>query len=397
MQTATNAPAQHAMSLQARPVAVAMVGANDSDGMNAQVGASGPGDHGSTAVGVHEKLEDEGSPEFQADHQQQQRQQPGSTDKAKTKAGCCRMLPHGAYSLFIATLTTMAWLTAIVQDGCDYATVTGPGIIDELRVSSPTHLPPFIELGMEAYREPTAVSSGGDKGSEERYDINYSGDCLEYPDKFIAHRMDETWEIARLLKFIALVLGGGGALFIWCSTCFVFSKGTWKILVGYELLLATLCQAASFMWFWNDVCKNQIDMPYARTHQEDPDVDYVTSCSMSWGAKADVASCCVWFFAALMVICYYPQPRPDIEYTQADAMTEDEYDAGDFDPDDDGDNGDELYGGDDSHDGADDDDDGVYDNDHNGHDLALTVDDEAIAVVVQEDFGEPIHPEKEVL
>jgi hypothetical protein len=53
--------------------------------------------------------------------------------------------------------------------------------------------------------------------------------------------------------FLALVLGGGGALFVWCSTCFVFSKGTWRW-TGYELLLASLCQAMTFVWFGTQIC-----------------------------------------------------------------------------------------------------------------------------------------------
>jgi hypothetical protein len=53
--------------------------------------------------------------------------------------------------------------------------------------------------------------------------MNDGGACVEYP-----FEIDPAWTASKAFAFMALGIGGGGTLFAWCSTCFVFSRGTWR-------------------------------------------------------------------------------------------------------------------------------------------------------------------------
>lgn len=186
----------------------------------------------------------------------------------------CFLLPHGSYSLFVSTLCTLGWLASLFQDGCDYAHVRGPVV--KLLMVNATQIPPWLEFGIGAYRAPTY--------NNKEWTTSFGGSCSLYPQEF----MDEAWTTSRVFSFLALVLGGGGTLFLWCSTCFIFGRGTWRW-TGYEILLASSCQGLSFVWFMTDICQwNQ--------------------CSLFWGSKADIAACVLWLVGGVLVICRYPQP-----------------------------------------------------------------------------------------
>ena len=186
----------------------------------------------------------------------------------------CRLLPHGSYALFIATLATLAWSASVFQDGCDFAVVRGDMVQD---ISSSPDVP-YLEFGIGAYREPHRTSDGDWK-------MNYGGACTEYP-----FDIDPAWTASKAFAFLALVIGGGGTLFVWCSTCFVFSRGTWRW-AGYELLTASLFQMLTFVWYLNDTCKDN-------------------SCTLAWGSRADILATVLWLVCASMAIYKYPTPKP---------------------------------------------------------------------------------------
>ena len=192
----------------------------------------------------------------------------------------CLLLPHGSYSLFVAILCTLGWLACLFQDGCDYAHVMGPVV--QLLMVNATQVPPWLEFGIGAYRAPALVNVNEE---DQEWVTSFGGSCTLYPPEF----MDTAWTTSRVFSFLSLVLGGGGTLFLWCSTCFIFGRGTWRW-TGYEILLASSCQGLSFLWFMTEICQwNQ--------------------CSLFWGSKADIAACILWLVGGMLVICRYPQPE----------------------------------------------------------------------------------------
>ena len=213
-----------------------------------------------------------------------------------------QLLPHGWYSLVPPVLSTMAWVSSLFQEGCDYALIRGSTVVQDLADSDA----PYLELGFEAYREPRY-----DTNSQE-WSIQYTGACLEYPTTPVDIANDGAWQLAKFLDFSASVLGGAGAFFLWFSTCCVFSPGTWRW-TGYEIFAATFCQGFSFLWFRNDLCA-QADV-----------------CEFSWGAKMDVVAATLWFVAACLIFMHYPQATDD-EWMDDDDDYDGSYgdDEGDF-------------------------------------------------------------------
>jgi hypothetical protein len=194
----------------------------------------------------------------------------------------CRLLPHGSYALSIATLATLAWCSSVFQDGCDFAIIHGD-MVQQI-ASSPDV--PFLEFGIGAYREPHPRTNDG--SGETSWKLNYGGACTEYP-----FDIDPAWTASKAFAFLALVIGGGGTLFVWCSTCFVFSRGTWRW-AGYELLTASICQMLTFVWYFNDTCKKNSG----------------STCTLGWGSKADIVATVLWWVGACMAIYKYPNPKP---------------------------------------------------------------------------------------
>ena len=130
-----------------------------------------------------------------------------------SSSSSCQLLPHGAYALLPTVLTTCAWLTSIFQDGCDYATVSGP-IVQSMTNDKNV---PWLEVGFAAFQKP-------DFNEEtQTWDIAYRGSCIDYNEERM--EFDSAWKAAKGFAFLALVLGGGGALFLWFSAC----------CVGYEI------------------------------------------------------------------------------------------------------------------------------------------------------------------
>ena len=188
----------------------------------------------------------------------------------------CRLLPHGSYSLVPAAVATLAWLCSLSQDGCDYSRLEGP-IVKEITNSQ---IIPFLEIGLIAYREPAYHAE------DDSWRIVYSGSCLPFEIPI----QDSYWTAAKGFAFFALVFGGAGALFISFSTCFVFSRGTWR-LAGYQVMVACMCQCLSFLWFATGICNDN-------------------SCKLFFGSNADICASTFYLVASLLIVTRYPTPIP---------------------------------------------------------------------------------------
>mmetsp|Transcript_14048 Transcript_14048/g.19205 ORF Transcript_14048/g.19205 Transcript_14048/m.19205 type:complete len:273 (-) Transcript_14048:404-1222(-) len=206
----------------------------------------------------------------------------------------CQLLPHGGYTLLPAILSSIAWLASLAQDGCDYARLTGP-IVSDITQSSSI---PYLEVGFNAYRHPTYVPE------KDAWEVVYVSHCIQYPDDEVTR--DGYWSISKGFAFLALVFGGGGALFLWFSSCFVFSPGTWRW-AGYEVLAASLFQTLTFLWFKTEMCS-----------QGEGD-----ACSLFFGSKSDILAASFWFAAALSIFFRYPAPTPKPGDTRSGMPAED--------------------------------------------------------------------------
>jgi len=171
-----------------------------------------------------------------------------------------RSLPLGSYSLLVVILAVSGWFASLWEgDGCNYALVTGP-IVDQLHPSYTSQNPiTTLQMGFDSYREippstnaiPDANAAANAAAAVAVANItvdallpdwaskNGTAGCIAYPEAVTLGIMDSSWNTSRVFAFLGLVLGGGGASFLLCSFCFVFSRVTWRW-TAYELLLAGL-------------------------------------------------------------------------------------------------------------------------------------------------------------
>lgn len=138
---------------------------------------------------------------------------------------------------------------------------------------------PFIDVGFRSFRKPIL------EDGEWIKDVSIP--CLEYNDDSV--NKDGAWYFAYGTAFLGLVLGGGGAMFIWFSSCFVFEKNVWRW-AGYELLAATIFQSLTYIWFATTLCKSN-------------------ECRMEYGARADLVATILWSTSTLCIFCRYPRVR----------------------------------------------------------------------------------------
>lgn len=196
----------------------------------------------------------------------------------------CKCLPHGVYAVVASLFATMAWLACLSKDGCDYARVTGPIVADI--TNNPSI--PFIDAGLSRYRAPILNPMNG------QWVLDLSVPCEEYNTDVID--IDAAWTFAKITSFLALVFGGGGAIFVWFSSCYVFQRHVWRW-AGYELLVATALLALTFAWFATGMCHGN---------------DGKDECAMHYGARADILACILWAGATLFILCKYPAERVGI-------------------------------------------------------------------------------------
>lgn len=213
-----------------------------------------------------------------------------STAQDKKQGYGCRLLPHGGYTLLPATLSTMAWIASLAQDGCDFSRLTGPSVA----ILTESDDIPYLEVGFNAYREPEYKS--------DKWIVEYSGKCLDYTEDI----PDGYWNASKTFAYLSLVFGGGGALFLWCSSCFVFGPGTWRW-AGYELLLASIFQILSFLWFLTTIC-----------------TDEGNKCVLLFGSKSNIVSAMFWLISALAIFAVYPKPIAPIDIATGTHVTDSE-------------------------------------------------------------------------
>mmetsp|Transcript_41066 Transcript_41066/g.98984 ORF Transcript_41066/g.98984 Transcript_41066/m.98984 type:complete len:295 (+) Transcript_41066:314-1198(+) len=215
-----------------------------------------------------------------------------------------RCLPHGCYSLWVALLCTAGWTASLMQDGCDFARVEGP-VVAELTTLGELP-PPWLEFGIGAFRAPSQESLAEVSASTENTNTNTTNNlqwqfehwydnllegeenCQLFQVETMEKFMDNAWTTARTFAFLALVLGGGGTLFLWASTFFVFSRGTWRW-TGYLILIGSLCNSMTFLWYLTSICS-------------------WNTCSMFWGSKTNILASTLWFLGGLFIVCRYPIP-----------------------------------------------------------------------------------------
>jgi hypothetical protein len=143
---------------------------------------------------------------------------------------------------------------------------------------------PFFEVGFSRYREASLIN--------DTWAIDYSQLCKDYNEDIV--NVDGIWIFSKMMSFLALVFGGAAVLLIWFSSCFTFSKNTWKW-VGCELLTATVFKVLSYSWFATSMCNSN--------NGQD-------KCSISYGAKADIVACVMWFISGVLILLRYPNPKP---------------------------------------------------------------------------------------
>eukprot|EP00522_Entomoneis_paludosa_P015193 CAMPEP_0172460086 /NCGR_PEP_ID=MMETSP1065-20121228/35455_1 /TAXON_ID=265537 /ORGANISM="Amphiprora paludosa, Strain CCMP125" /LENGTH=297 /DNA_ID=CAMNT_0013215009 /DNA_START=232 /DNA_END=1125 /DNA_ORIENTATION=- len=213
------------------------------------------------------------------------------------------------------------WLLALFQDGCDYVRVTGP-IVAEIATQPNA---PYLEAGRNAYREPYY------NARSDTWETEYIGNCLVYPENSV--NIDVYWNVSKGFDFIAIVLGGTGTLFLWFSACCIFSRGTWR-LAGFQVLMAAVFQAASFLWFKTDLCNGGSE---DTTDNQVEGVNSTNECELFWGSWSDIASVISWTLAAVFIFCHYPVPVDHVarllEEQQHQQQQQQDYDDGTGGPD----------------------------------------------------------------
>lgn len=170
----------------------------------------------------------------------------------------------------------MGWLATLTEDGCSYAIVEG-AIVTEV-TSNPDI--PFLEVGMNHYREASL-------NDNDTWEIDFNQLCKHYNEDIV--NIDGVWKFSKMMSFLSLVFAGAAVLLIWFSSCFTFSPNTWKW-VGCELLTATIFKILSYSWLATSMCRNN-------------------TCTISYGAKADIVACVTWFISGVLVLLRYPRPK----------------------------------------------------------------------------------------
>lgn len=164
--------------------------------------------------------------------------------------------------------------------------LSGP-TVDDLTASSSVKVVggvPYLEVGFNAYRAPQYWPA------DNEWRVDYASQCTEYDPDVVT--MDVFWKMGKAFEFFSLVLGGGGALFLWFSSCFVFSPVTWRW-AGHEVMAAAIFQSCAFVWFANAMCRTEGN-----------------TCALFFGSKADIAAAMFWLTSAVAIYCRYPSPQP---------------------------------------------------------------------------------------
>lgn len=189
----------------------------------------------------------------------------------------CRCLPHGFYSLIPAVLSSMAFWTALVQDGCDFAKLEG----ENVEKITGSDVLPFIEAGISHYRAPLFYTT------ESEWKMVFTDQCENYPGESI----DIFVELAKYFSLVSLIFGGSLTLFLWFTTCMTFSIRTWRF-CAVEAALATLFRGGSFLFLFSSICEGN-----------------ESQCHLAFGSRMDIIGIVLYFVAAVSLFGHYPDPK----------------------------------------------------------------------------------------
>ena len=228
--------------------------------------------------------------------------------------------PHGGYPLIVSTLATMAWMTVVSHDGCDFARLTGTST---QTLTAPYEFP-FVELGFNSYRTPVFYEEFNE------WQIRYSDAC--HPYDMIGQEQEGTdgaganskwtfdlfWKAGSVAHQIGLALGGAACLFLWATAiCIPITELNWRIL-GVQLAVAAFFHFASFLWFFNSLCNTE-----------------GTQCHWFYGSNTAFGSLALYLLTSICIFLKYPEATVSkmvrkrveadfqkYEYTEATAASE---------------------------------------------------------------------------
>jgi len=175
-------------------------------------------------------------------------------------------------------LSTVAFWTSVVQDGCDYARLEGEESIEKVASSD---VFPFVEAGISQYRVPIFYPS------ENEWKMAFTEQCQDYS----AGTLDTWWEVAKYSALLSDILGGSLCFFLWFATCMSFSIRTWR-LCAVNALLAAFFRLGSFLFFFNSTCSAEGN-----------------TCSFAFGSQADIFGTFLLVLTASSIFFHYPDPK----------------------------------------------------------------------------------------
>eukprot|EP00521_Asterionellopsis_glacialis_P007426 CAMPEP_0195291388 /NCGR_PEP_ID=MMETSP0707-20130614/7769_1 /TAXON_ID=33640 /ORGANISM="Asterionellopsis glacialis, Strain CCMP134" /LENGTH=329 /DNA_ID=CAMNT_0040351699 /DNA_START=249 /DNA_END=1238 /DNA_ORIENTATION=+ len=175
----------------------------------------------------------------------------------------------------------MGFWATLVQDGCDYAKLSGPAVED----ITENDIIPFLEVGIGGgYRAPLYYAD------EHDWKTVYSTACIAYDDTAVPQ--DLYWSMAKWMGLLGGIVGGSASFFIWFTTCVTFSIRTWRF-CALQLIMGALLRAGTFFFLMSGICSN----------------DSGGSCTMYFGSRMDIVCTVMWITSSTLICAHFPTPK----------------------------------------------------------------------------------------
>ena len=141
-------------------------------------------------------------------------------------------------------------------------------------------------------------------GGDPRYFIQNK--CVEYPGNF---GVDSSWKTARAFSVMAPIIGGLGAFVLWLAPCLYFmNEATWRLLAIIFIVVVTLFQGLTFLFFKSDACKDNLVVDQFET-LGDGNL-YPDECEWDEGSTANVLSVVLFFLTGVTMLILGAPVRP---------------------------------------------------------------------------------------